>query len=122
MNFHEKLPTNYRIIEFLITFQIFSANIGYRRNCQAQYDPNADVLTINLLNCPKLDGDIRVMFHSHNKTIPKGYEKSPFYFWFNTAFVQDSLILKREDLDNPHKAKTWQVFRENFTVQVFFQS
>ena len=51
-----------------------------------------------------------------------GYEKAPFYFWFNTAFVQDKLILHREDLDNPHKPKTWQHFHENFTLEVSFQT
>ena len=95
---------------------------GHRRNCKADYNPERDFLTIQLINCPTLEGDIRILFQSHNKSVPKGYEKAPFYFWFNTAFVQDKLILHREDLDNPHKPKTWHCFHENFTIEVSFQS
>jgi len=29
--------------------------------------------------------------------------------------------MKREQLDNPHKEKTWKVWRENFSVEVVFQ-
>ena len=60
--------------------------------------------------------------HSFTNSNTIGYEKAPFYFWFNTAFVQDKLILHREDLDNPHKPKTWQHFHENFTLEVGFQT
>ena len=81
-----------------------------------------DILTVTLVNCPTLDGDVRVLFQTKNRIAPKNYEKAPFYFWFNTAFVQDRLILKREDLDNPHKSKTWKYFHDNFTVDVSFQS
>ena len=102
--------------------QVFSAHIGQRRNCKAEYDGMKDTLSVTLINCPNLDGDIRILFQTNNKEIPKGYEKAPFYFWFNTAFVQDRLLLKREDLDNPHKPKTWHCFHENFSVEVVFQS
>ena len=27
----------------------------------------------------------------------------------------------REELDNPHKEKTWRVWKENFSVEVVFQ-
>ncbi|CAF4129594.1 unnamed protein product, partial [Adineta steineri] len=30
------------------------------------------------------------------------------------------LLLKREELDNPHKAKTWHIFREKFSVLLTF--
>lgn len=102
--------------------QVFSAHIGYRRNCKADYNAEKDLLQVQLINCPQLDGDIRVLFQTDNKDIPKGYEKSPFYFWFNTAFVQNRLVLKREDLDNPHKPKTWHCFHDNFTIEVHFTS
>jgi len=102
--------------------QVYSAHIGLKRNCKTEYDAMKDILTITLVNCPTLDGDVRVLFQTNNKKVPKNYEKAPFYFWFNTAFVQDRLILKREDLDNPHKPKTWHCFHDNFTVEVSFQS
>lgn len=101
--------------------QVFSAHIGYRRNCQAEYNAQADRLTVTLVNCPRLDGDIRVLFQTTSKDVPKGYEKAPFYFWFNTAFVGEKLALKRQDLDNPHKPKTWHCFRPEFCVETTFQ-
>ena len=30
-------------------------------------------------------------------------------------------LMKRDQLDNPHKEKTWRVWRENFSVEVVFQ-
>ena len=70
--------------------------------------------------------------------MPKNYEKCPFYFWFHTAFVKDNVLvltrcvyiivdiiiviltvnLTREELDNPHKSKTWDVFRESLKVEL----
>ncbi|ROL54398.1 Phosphatidylinositol 3,4,5-trisphosphate 3-phosphatase TPTE2 [Anabarilius grahami] len=51
--------------------------------------------------------------------LPKGYEDCPFYFWFNTSFVENNrLYLSREELDNPHKSKTWDIYKEDFGVTV----
>ena len=60
--------------------------------------------------------------------MPKGYERCAFYFWFNTFFLEPTanggnpgelfLCLRREEIDNPHKEKTWGVFTEDFTVGV----
>lgn len=102
--------------------QVFSAHFGFQRNCSANYNPENDILTIDLLNCPKLDGDIRVLFQTDDPEVPKGYEKCPFYFWFNTALEKASpIVLNREDLDNPHKPKTWHAFHKSFQVQMFFE-
>ncbi|TRY63667.1 hypothetical protein TCAL_08699 [Tigriopus californicus] len=103
--------------------ELYSAHIGFRRNCHVSYNPERDILEITTVNSPKLDGDVRVLFQTNSKTVPKGYENCPFYFWFNTAFVADTsrkLILTREQLDNPHKPKTWHCFRETFQIEVFF--
>jgi len=32
---------------------------------------------------------------------------------------QWSLRLRREQIDNPHKEKTWKVFREQFRIAIF---
>ena len=46
---------------------------------------------------------------------------------FNTALTEPLdpsdpstrlVRLSREEIDNPHKEKTWKVFRENFRVEV----
>uniref|UniRef100_A0A672RFL1 Phosphatidylinositol-3,4,5-trisphosphate 3-phosphatase n=1 Tax=Sinocyclocheilus grahami TaxID=75366 RepID=A0A672RFL1_SINGR len=53
--------------------------------------------------------------------LPKGYEDCPFYFWFNTSFVENNrLYLSREELDNPHKSKTWDIYKEDFGVTLSF--
>ena len=33
----------------------------------------------------------------------------------------DRIQMMREELDNPHKEKTWRVWKENFSVEVVFQ-
>ena len=102
--------------------EVFSAHFGYQRNCNVTYNPESDCLNIVLINCPSLDGDVRVLFQTHNPSVPKGYENCPFYFWFNTALIHtEKMCLKREDLDNPHKSKTWHCFRQSFEVEVTIQ-
>ncbi|KAK7068896.1 Phosphatidylinositol 3,4,5-trisphosphate 3-phosphatase tpte2 [Halocaridina rubra] len=58
-----------------------------------------------------------------DRKIPCGYENSPFFFWFNTGFINNKkLRLERHELDNPHKSKTWHVFNEDFAVTVEFEN
>ncbi|KFP06891.1 Phosphatidylinositol 3,4,5-trisphosphate 3-phosphatase TPTE2, partial [Calypte anna] len=53
--------------------------------------------------------------------LPKGYDDCPFFFWFNTSFIENNrLYLPRNELDNPHKSKTWKVYSETFAVEVNF--
>ena len=102
--------------------QVYSAHFGFQRNCVTDYNAEADLLTVKLSNCPSLDGDVRMLFQTDNKSVPKGYENCPFYFWFNTALEKrNTIMLNREDLDNPHKSKTWHAFHKNFQVQVSFE-
>ena len=51
--------------------QVFSGHIGYRRNCQVDYNPEKDILTVQIMNCPQLDGDIRILFQTDNSLVPK---------------------------------------------------
>lgn len=116
-----------------IDSQVFSAHIGFRRNCTVQYDAEQDLLKLTAVNCPVLEGDTRILFQTASKTVPKGYEECPFYFWFNTAFVPlehhekaggsplPRISLARDQIDNPHKSKTWHCFREQFRVDVIFE-
>uniref|UniRef100_A0A667XUD9 Transmembrane phosphatase with tensin homology n=1 Tax=Myripristis murdjan TaxID=586833 RepID=A0A667XUD9_9TELE len=64
---------------------------------------------------------LSVVCFDHDQGLPKGYEDCPFYFWFNTSFIQDNkLFLPREELDNPHKAKTWDIYKQDFGITMFF--
>ncbi|KAG2456833.1 TPTE2 phosphatase, partial [Polypterus senegalus] len=84
------------------------------------FDAGGNVAVITLQESPVLSGDVKVVFES-SAGLPKGYEDCPFYFWFNTSFVENNrLYLSREELDNPHKAKTGNVFKEDFAVELIF--
>ena len=102
--------------------QVFSAHLGFKRNCATDYASASDRLTVLVDNCPPLDGDVRVLFQTSSKSVPRGYEDCPFYFWFNTSMLEDEgrLVLTRDQLDNPHKSKTWHCFRPGFTVTLKF--
>jgi len=101
---------------------VFSAHFGNNINCKAVYNANTDTLVVQLVNCPVLRGDTRVLFQTSSHGVPKNYEKCPFYFWFHTGFVQEGkLVLDREELDNPHKSKTWHCFRESLKVELRFE-
>ncbi|EPY84901.1 phosphatidylinositol 3,4,5-trisphosphate 3-phosphatase TPTE2 isoform gamma [Camelus ferus] len=55
------------------------------------------------------------------KALPRYYDNCPFYFWFHTSFIQENrLYLSRNELDNPHKPKTWKIYRSDFAVEVYF--
>uniref|UniRef100_A0A8C1I8Z6 Transmembrane phosphatase with tensin homology n=1 Tax=Cyprinus carpio TaxID=7962 RepID=A0A8C1I8Z6_CYPCA len=83
-------------------------------------DTGNNAVVISLQEGPVVTGDVKVMFES-SAGLPKGYEDCPFYFWFNTSFVENnSLYLSREELDNPHKSKTWDIYKEDFGVTLYF--
>ena len=69
-----------------------------------------------------VDKDTKFMFHCASKGVPKGYDDCAFFFWLHTYFVKDMREkMTREQLDNPHKEKTWKVWRENFAVEIEFE-
>uniref|UniRef100_A0A3B1J7E3 Transmembrane phosphatase with tensin homology n=1 Tax=Astyanax mexicanus TaxID=7994 RepID=A0A3B1J7E3_ASTMX len=82
-------------------------------------DTENNAVVISFQEGPVVCGDVKVMFESRG--LPKGYEDYPFYFWFNTSFVENNrLYLSREELDNPRKSKTWDIYKEDFGVTVSF--
>uniref|UniRef100_A0A8D0H9A6 Phosphatidylinositol-3,4,5-trisphosphate 3-phosphatase n=1 Tax=Sphenodon punctatus TaxID=8508 RepID=A0A8D0H9A6_SPHPU len=83
------------------------------------FDAENDFAIIGLEDCPVISGDVKVRFESQD--IPKGYDNCPFFFWFNTSFIEnDRLYLPRNELDNPHKQKMWKIYRETFAVELNF--
>uniref|UniRef100_A0A8Q3SIW4 Transmembrane phosphoinositide 3-phosphatase and tensin homolog 2 n=1 Tax=Homo sapiens TaxID=9606 RepID=A0A8Q3SIW4_HUMAN len=53
--------------------------------------------------------------------LPKYYDNCPFFFWFNTSFIQNNrLCLPRNELDNPHKQKAWKIYPPEFAVEILF--
>eukprot|EP00050_Salpingoeca_kvevrii_P010122 m.6717 g.6717 ORF g.6717 m.6717 type:complete len:512 (-) comp2647_c0_seq4:130-1665(-) len=66
-----------------------------------------------------VEGEVKIKFTS--ESLPKAYDSCAFFFWFHTSFIQhDRLYIPREELDNPHKKKTWTLYEENFGVELFF--
>lgn len=99
---------------------VFQCVCAKQENCKVFPDVGNNAAVISLQNGPVVEGDVKVMFES-SAGLPKGYEDVPFYFWFNTSFIEDNkLFLPREELDNPHKPKTWDLYKEDFAVSVYF--
>ncbi|KAM9389223.1 phosphatidylinositol 3,4,5-trisphosphate 3-phosphatase TPTE2-like [Phaethornis superciliosus] len=91
-----------------------------QRNCKLFFDSESDTVVIGLEDSPVISGDVKVRFESRSD-LPKGYDDCPFFFWFNTSFIENNrLYLPRNELDNPHKSKTWKVYSETFAVEVNF--
>ncbi|XP_036450222.1 putative tyrosine-protein phosphatase TPTE isoform X2 [Colossoma macropomum] len=100
--------------------QVFQCVCAKQENCVLFPDVESNAVVISLQEGPVVCGDVKVMFES-SAGLPKGYEDCPFYFWFNTSFIENNrLYLSREELDNPHKSKTWDIYKEDFGVTVSF--
>ncbi|XP_068021333.1 phosphatidylinositol 3,4,5-trisphosphate 3-phosphatase TPTE2-like isoform X2 [Melanerpes formicivorus] len=93
---------------------------GVETPSQLFFDSESDSVVIGLEHSPVISGDVKVRFESRSD-LPKGYDDCPFFFWFNTSFIENNrLYLPRNELDNPHKSKTWKVYSEAFAVEVNF--
>ncbi|XP_042541424.1 phosphatidylinositol 3,4,5-trisphosphate 3-phosphatase TPTE2 [Dipodomys spectabilis] len=89
-------------------------------NCVLQHDVEANRAIIVILDCPNLLADIKVKFSS--PIIPNYYDDCAFFFWFNTALIKKNrLYLSRDRLDNPHKEKTWDIYRPDFGTELYFK-
>ncbi|KAL4690978.1 hypothetical protein H8959_013939 [Pygathrix nigripes] len=92
---------------------------GVETPSQILPDIETDRVLIDVFNGPPLYDDVKVQFFSSN--LPKYYDNCPFFFWFNTSFIQSNrLYLPRNELDNPHKQKTWKIYPPQFAVEVLF--
>ncbi|XP_031728601.1 putative tyrosine-protein phosphatase TPTE isoform X1 [Anarrhichthys ocellatus] len=99
---------------------VFQCVCAKQDNCTVFPDVGNNEAIISLQNGPVVEGDVKVMFES-SAGLPKGYEDVPFYFWFNTSFIEDNkLFLPREELDNPHKPRMWDLYKEDFGVTMLF--
>ncbi|CAI9578464.1 unnamed protein product, partial [Staurois parvus] len=101
---------------------IFQCVCETQENCKLFFDPGNNLSVISLDGCPVISGDVKMRFES-NAGLPKGYDDCPFYFWFNTSFVENNrLYLSKNELDNPHKEKSGKIYSENFAVELNFES
>uniref|UniRef100_A0A8C3XU88 Phosphatidylinositol-3,4,5-trisphosphate 3-phosphatase n=1 Tax=Chelydra serpentina TaxID=8475 RepID=A0A8C3XU88_CHESE len=99
---------------------VFHCVCATQENCRLFFDAENDFAVIGLEDCPVIRGDVKVRFESRTD-LPKGYDDCPFFFWFNTSFIENNrLYLPRNELDNPHKSKMWKIYREKFAVELNF--
>jgi len=102
---------------------IFNCDFINSNECDASYNPNLDKLEVRLKQEVIIDKDTKFMFHCSNKGVPRGYDDCAFFCWLHTYFIKDMKeLMRREELDNPHKEKTWEVWRENFSLEILFEN
>ena len=101
--------------------EVCQASFADQQSCSSKYDEKRDLLTVSLSSPPRIERDTKFMFFCDTKWVPVGYDDCAFFFWLHTYFIKnDRQLLTREKLDNPHKEKTWAVWRENFSVEIIF--
>ncbi|KAM4796963.1 phosphatidylinositol 3,4,5-trisphosphate 3-phosphatase TPTE2-like [Rhinophrynus dorsalis] len=101
---------------------VFQCVCGTQENCKLFFDAGNNAVVISLEGCPVISGDVKIRFES-STNLPKGYDDCPFYFWFNTSFIENNrLYLSKNELDNPHKEKSGKIYKEGFAVELNFES
>uniref|UniRef100_A0A8C7RB76 Phosphatidylinositol-3,4,5-trisphosphate 3-phosphatase n=1 Tax=Oncorhynchus mykiss TaxID=8022 RepID=A0A8C7RB76_ONCMY len=68
---------------------VFLCVCAKQENCTVFPDAGNNSVVISLQEGPVVNGDVKVMFES-SAGLPKGYEDCPFYFWFNTSFIENN--------------------------------
>ncbi|XP_073518709.1 phosphatidylinositol 3,4,5-trisphosphate 3-phosphatase TPTE2-like isoform X2 [Phyllobates terribilis] len=101
---------------------VFQCVCETQDNCKLFFDAGNNSVVISLEKCPFISGDVKVRFES-SAGLPKGYDDCPFYFWFNTSFIENNrLYLSKNELDNPHKEKSGKLYSDKFAVELNFES
>ncbi|XP_077154271.1 phosphatidylinositol 3,4,5-trisphosphate 3-phosphatase TPTE2-like isoform X2 [Ranitomeya variabilis] len=101
---------------------VFQCVCETQDNCKLFFDAGNNSVIISLEEGPFISGDVKVRFES-TAGLPKGYDDCPFYFWFNTSFIENNrLYLSKNELDNPHKEKSGKLYSEKFAVELNFES
>ncbi|KAM4701240.1 phosphatidylinositol 3,4,5-trisphosphate 3-phosphatase TPTE2-like isoform 2-T2 [Discoglossus pictus] len=110
-------------VQILVKKQVaFQCVCETQENCKLFYDAGNNTVVISLERCPVITGDVKIRFES-TANLPKGYDDCPFYFWFNTSFIENNrLYLSKNELDNPHKEKSGKIYKESFAVELNFES
>jgi len=93
-------------------------------NCKRTFVKEENKVVFEDIVCGTLASDVKILFNSTNKNVPKDYDDCAFFFSFHTSFIDpgtNSLYIPRNELDNPHKEKTWNVYNDKFAVELFFQ-
>ena len=118
--------SDFSVSVFSSGIPLISTRFSDSGQCDHVYDQKKDLVMITLTterSSRTVDRDTKFMFTCSTKGVPVGYDDCAFFFWINTHFIVNNRVtLTREQLDNPHKQKTWAVWRENFAVEIEFVS
>eukprot|EP00092_Neocalanus_flemingeri_P009379 GFUD01010093.1.p1 GENE.GFUD01010093.1~~GFUD01010093.1.p1 ORF type:complete len:615 (+),score=137.39 GFUD01010093.1:290-2134(+) len=103
--------------------KVFACELGNSVECDASYNTNLDKLEVKFKQPVITDKDTKFMFNCSSKGVPRGYDDCAFFCWLHTFFIKDMKeVMNREQLDNPHKEKTWGVWRDLFSVEILFEN
>lgn len=118
--------TDWRLEVYLMRDKIFDCSLSApNEQCtQVVTDPVADAIRVVLAEAKPLVvlDDVRFKFYCSTKSIPTGYDKCQFFFWFHTTFVENNrLFLERSVLDNLQKSRVRRSYPANFAVELLFE-
>ena len=102
---------------------MFTCELRNSDECDASYHTNLDKLEVKLKQSITVDKDTKFMFNCSSRGVPRGYDDCAFFCWLHTFFIKNMKeVMNREQLDNPHKEKTWGVWRDSFSVEILFEN
>lgn len=94
-------------------------------NCKYTHSETGNKVTVENVVCSEpLTEEVKVVFYSNNPDVPKKYNNCAFYFTFHTSFIDantNRLYIPRNELDNPHFEKFWNIYKEDFAVELTFE-
>ena len=89
-----------------------------------KYNRETNSAVIDNIVSEPLSEEVKFMFFSSSKEVPKYYDDCAFFFSIHTSFIDSStykISIPRNELDNPHKDKFWNVYKEDFGVEIMFE-
>lgn len=96
---------------------------GSNENCKCSFYPETNQIIITEFVCEVLSEEVKFMFYSDHKDVPVYYDDCAFFFSFHTSFIDQktkTLVIPRDELDNPHKKKFWNIYKDEFCVEISF--
>lgn len=101
-----------------------SSKFETNENCKCTHVETGNKVVIEDIVCDSLSEEVKVVFYSNNSDVPKKYNQCAFYFTFHTSFIETStnrLYIPRNELDNPHFEKFWNIYKDDFAVELTFE-
>lgn len=104
--------------------EVAKCSFATNSNCKYTYNEVGNKVILEDIDCEALTEEVKVVFYSTNPEVPKKYNQCAFYFTFHTSFIDantNRLYIPRNELDNPHFEKFWNIYKEDFAVELTFE-